>query len=110
MFAAADLVDLLVHELARLCAGRLAGALGLAGFLDCFLLRHGHSPSRRLVFLATSYLKDNRSRGPKFPLSSDIECLRSSRTPGASWNISRGLLVERTCGSKQAAGSGAEVV
>src|SRR5206468_5774865 len=40
MLAAADLVDLLANELTSLSGGRLALALGLAGFLDGSFLRH----------------------------------------------------------------------
>jgi len=47
MLAVTDLVNLLAYELARLRCGRLAGALGLAGSLDCSLLRHGHFSLRR---------------------------------------------------------------
>src|SRR5262249_38367069 len=42
--AATDLVDLLVHELARLGRGRLALALVLARLLDGSLVRHDRSP------------------------------------------------------------------
>src|SRR5437763_12418673 len=43
MLAAADLVDLLVHEFAGLGARRLPRALVLPGFLDDVFLRHGCS-------------------------------------------------------------------
>src|SRR5262249_9122848 len=44
VLAAADLVDLLADELARLGRGRLALALVLAGLLDGSLVRHRQSP------------------------------------------------------------------
>src|SRR5207244_1800400 len=50
MLAAADLVDLLTHEFARLGRRRLAGALVLTGLLDCSLLRHDHSPMRPVTW------------------------------------------------------------
>src|SRR5215468_1373430 len=68
MFAAADLVDLLAHELARLCCGRLAGALVLAGPFDCSLVRHGLSPRSALHLLRLVSCEDNESRDTKFQL------------------------------------------
>jgi hypothetical protein len=40
------MIDLLLHERASLCAGRLSRAFGGMGAFDGFLLWHGGSPLR----------------------------------------------------------------
>src|SRR5262249_3074643 len=62
MFAAADLADLLVHELASLGARRFPRPLVLASLRDCALLRHHHSPLR--PFRSATPSREGPSRSP----------------------------------------------